>query len=74
MIRVSRLDGKEFVVNCELIELIEETPDTVLTLVNSQKLVILQPAEEVIARVIAYKRRVHDCATAQGSQPPSVQE
>jgi len=60
MITVSRLDGTEFVVNAELIELIEMTPDTVLSLTTGRKLIIREPAEEVIERVVAYRRRRHD--------------
>jgi flagellar protein FlbD len=55
MIHVSRLDGKAFVINCELIGFIEETPDTVLTMVNGEKFVILEAADEVISRVIEYR-------------------
>ncbi len=66
MIRVSRLDGKEFVINSDLIEAIEETPDTVLRLVNGDKFVVRQPIDEVIARIVAYQRRVR-CA-----EPPHV--
>lgn len=60
MITVSRLDGTEFVVNAELIELIEMTPDTVLSLTSGRKLIIREPAEEVIDRVVAFRRRAHD--------------
>jgi flagellar protein FlbD len=57
---VSRLDGTEFVVNAELIELIEMTPDTVLSLTTGRKLIIREPAEEIIDRVVAFQRRIHD--------------
>jgi flagellar protein FlbD len=60
MITVSRLDGTEFVVNSELIELIETTPDTVLSLTTGRKLIIREPAADVIDRVVAYRRRTHD--------------
>lgn len=60
MITVSRLDGTELVVNAELIELIEMTPDTVLSLTTGRKLIIREPAAEVIARVVAYRRRGAD--------------
>ena len=59
MIHVSRLDGKDFVINCELIQSIEETPDTVLTLLNGEKFVILEAADEIVSRVIAYRRQVY---------------
>lgn len=60
MITVSRLDGTEFVVNSELIELVEMTPDTVLSLTTGRKLIVREPAQEVIDRVAAYRRSIHD--------------
>jgi flagellar protein FlbD len=56
MIKVSRLNGKEFVVNAELIQYLEETPDTVITLLNHEKVVVKEKLDEVIRRVIEYKR------------------
>lgn len=56
MIKVSRINGKRFVVNCDLIELIEETPDTVITLTTGKKLVIKESVDEVIEKVIKFKR------------------
>ena len=58
MIKVTRLNGKEFVVNADLIQYVEETPDTILTLVNHEKVVVKEKADEVIRRVIAYQRGV----------------
>ena len=40
MIKVTRLNGKEFVVNADLIQYLEETPDTIITLVNHEKVVV----------------------------------
>jgi flagellar protein FlbD len=59
MIRVSRLDGTEFVVNAELIELIETTPDTVLSLTDDKKFIVREPLDEVVARVVAYRQRAY---------------
>ncbi len=58
MIKVTRLNGKEFVVNADLIQYVEETPDTILTLVNHEKVVVKEKADEVVRRVIAYQRGV----------------
>ncbi|HXG59739.1 MAG TPA: flagellar FlbD family protein [Planctomycetota bacterium] len=58
MIRVTRLNGKEFVVNADLIQYVEETPDTVITLVNHEKLVVKEPVNEVIRRVVEYRRSI----------------
>lgn len=59
MITVSRLDGTEFVINAELIEQIEMTPDTVISLTTERKFIVREPVDEVISRVVAYRRRVH---------------
>jgi flagellar protein FlbD len=55
MIRLTKLNGTKFVLNCELIESVESTPDTVLTTTNGKKLVVLETVEEVIDKVIQYK-------------------
>jgi flagellar protein FlbD len=56
MIKVTRLNGKEFVVNAELIQYVEATPDTIITLVNHEKLVVKEPVDEVVRRTIEYGR------------------
>jgi len=56
MIRVTRLNGKPFAVNAELIETIDVTPDTILTLVNGKKIVVGESFDEIIERVIEYRR------------------
>ena len=58
MIRVSRLNGKEFVVNAELIQFVEETPDTVITLLNHEKIVVREKADDVVRRVIEYQKSI----------------
>ncbi|TZE83349.1 flagellar FlbD family protein [Calorimonas adulescens] len=55
MIHLTRLNGVEFVLNSELIEYIESTPDTVITLTNGHKYVVLESMNEVVDRVIKYK-------------------
>jgi flagellar protein FlbD len=58
MIRLTRLNGKEFVVNAELIQFVEETPDTVITLLNHEKIVVKEKADEVVKRSVEYHRSV----------------
>lgn len=58
MVRISRFDGSEFYVNADLIETIEMTPDTIISLTNGKKLVVRESAEEVVARVVDYRRRI----------------
>ena len=58
MIKATRLNGKEFVVNAELVQFLEETPDTVITLQNHEKVVVREPVDELIRRVIEYQRSI----------------
>ncbi|MCM1272227.1 MAG: flagellar FlbD family protein [Clostridium sp.] len=58
MIEVTRLKGKKITVNAEMIETIEETPDTVITLVSGKKLIVNETAEEVAGMVINYKKKI----------------
>jgi len=61
MIKVNRLNGKEFVVNCELIMYMEETPDTVITLTTGQKIVVSDKIDDIIDKVIEYKAKILKC-------------
>ena len=59
MIRLTRLNGKVFVVNAELIEILEETPDTVVTLNNGNRFVVSEGVDEVIERVVKYRKSIY---------------
>lgn len=56
MIRLTRLNHAALVVNCDLIEHIEVTPDTVISMTTGQRITVLETAEEVIARVVEFRR------------------
>jgi flagellar protein FlbD len=58
MIRLTRLNNRPLVVNSELIKFIENAPDTVITLVTGEKIVVLETAEEVMARIVEYRQRL----------------
>jgi flagellar protein FlbD len=58
MIRLTRINHKPLVVNSDLIEHIDATPDTVIGMTGGEKLVVLESAEEVIARVVEFRRSV----------------
>ena len=58
MIHVTRLNQSSIVLNCDLIEHIESTPDTVITLVNNQKLTVQETADEIVERIRAYRRSI----------------
>ena len=58
MVKVSRLNGKEFYVNSEMVQFIEETPDTVLTFTDGKKLVISESATEFVELVVCYRKKI----------------
>lgn len=58
MIILHRLNGKEFVVNSDLIQYVEATPDTLLTLISGEKIMVLEKVDEVISAVRTFKRGV----------------
>jgi flagellar protein FlbD len=58
MISVTRLNGQKFVLNAELIRTIEENPDTIITLISGEHLVVVEPSKEIIKRVIEYERHL----------------
>jgi flagellar protein FlbD len=59
MVLVTRLNGKEFYVNPDLIAFIEETPDTVITLTDGRKLVVLENARLIIGRIVEYRTSIY---------------
>ena len=58
MIYVTRLNHTPVVLNCDLIEHIETTPDTVISLTTGQKMMVLETADEVVDRVVRYRRSI----------------
>lgn len=58
MIRVTRPNGVALLLNPELIECIESTPDTVITLSNGRKYVVRETPEDVAEQVLGYRRRI----------------
>ena len=58
MIKVTRLNHQEVVINAEHIEIVEANPDTVISLVSGKKMVVSESIDEIINRVIAYKKEV----------------
>lgn len=58
MIAVTRLDGSSMIVNVDLIESIERTPDTLISLVHGVKLLVRETPEQLVEQVIQFKRAV----------------
>ena len=58
MIEVTRINGVKFSINPELIEVVETTPDTVITLTTGKKLIVKESRQEVKNLVLSYKRAI----------------
>ena len=56
MITVTRFDNSAFIVNADLIEFVESLPDTHISLVTGRKLLVRETAQEVVSRVLDYRR------------------
>ena len=59
MIELTRLHGEPIVINADLIEFIEPTPDTMISTTTGKKILVKESVEEVIGRVVEYRRRCH---------------
>jgi flagellar protein FlbD len=59
MIALTRLNGHPLMINCDLIESLEETPDTVVTLVSGNKLVVRDKMRDVQQKIIEFKRKIY---------------
>ncbi|MFH1570565.1 MAG: flagellar FlbD family protein [Gemmatimonadota bacterium] len=57
MIKLTRLNETPFVINAEMIEFIEAIPDTIISMASGKKVMVSEPVELVVERVIEYKRR-----------------
>lgn len=60
MIRVTSLNNKEFYLNEDNIEKIEEVPDTVITMSNDKKYLVKENIDEVMEKILQFKRRYFD--------------
>ncbi len=71
MIELTRLNGQAMVVNSDLIKYVESSPDTMLTLIHGEKIVVSEPCDEVVRRISAYKAMllVHVLAQISGAGP-----
>ncbi|WP_144758751.1 flagellar FlbD family protein [Curtobacterium sp. 9128] len=67
MIVVTRLNGSGFAVNPDLVERIQETPDTTLIMVDGAKYIVQESMAEVIDRIAAYRARI--VTMAYGTEP-----
>lgn len=58
MIKLTRLDNREVVVNADLVEFIEATPETIVSMTTGKKVVVRESVDEVIRRFVEFRHRV----------------
>ena len=59
MIKITRLGGEVFILNADLIQYVEQRPDTFITLTTGQRLVVVESMDEVLRRAVAYQQAKH---------------
>lgn len=60
MIRLTRLNKATFILNCDLIETVESTPDTVISTTSGKKYVVAETIDEVVDKVVQYKGKIFE--------------
>jgi flagellar protein FlbD len=58
MIQLTRLNHNPLIINADLIKLIENAPDTVLSLVTGEKIVVLESSAQVVDKIVEFRRRI----------------
>ena len=66
MIKVTKLNGRELVVNADLIEFIESTPDTLISLTTGRKIMVLEGIDDVIGRAVGYRAKARNYPVPSG--------
>jgi flagellar protein FlbD len=69
LIALRRLNNQPIMVNPDLIESLEATPDTVVTLTSGNKLIVRDSMDEIREKIIAFKRRIHGPEPAEPARP-----
>lgn len=72
MINLTRLNNSTFTLNADLIKLVEQNPDTVITLVNGEKILVQEPVSDIVARIVEFRRRVLVGLSSWGHPSPVV--
>lgn len=58
MITVTRLDRRVVVINAELVKMIESAPDTIITLINGDTIIVRETVDEIVDKAVEYARQV----------------
>ena len=62
MIKLTRLNKQEYYLNSDLIETVEMTPDTVITMLNGKKMIVSESVDEVVERIIGFRAKIQGMA------------
>jgi len=71
MIHLTRLNNAPITINSDLIKFMEQSPDTVITLLNGEKILVREPLNEIVGQIVEFRRRVLS-GIAAWSQVPAV--
>lgn len=66
MVILTKLNGQSFTINDDLIETLEQTPDTVIVMTTGNKYVVKESPEEIIDKIVEFKRRIHVVENREG--------
>lgn len=73
MIHLTRLNRTPLFLNSDLIEHLQSTPDTVITLTSGHNFMVLESPQEIISRIVQYRRRINSELPTVGSVQPSAE-
>lgn len=75
MVLLTRLNHQPLAVNSDMIKFVEQSPDTVLTLITGEKLMVLESSDEVVRRIVEFRRSVYpNCSNLNWHTESSSQE
>jgi len=69
MIQLTRLNNSSLIVNSDMVKFIEQSPDTVITLLNGEKIIVRENADQVLERIVQFRRAVLQSAPAATGYP-----
>ena len=72
MIQLTRLNNQPMMVNSDLIKFVERAPDTVITLVNGEKVIVLESADVVLQKIVAFRQSILSGLHLAGSDPSAA--
>ena len=72
MIQLTRLNNQPLVVNSDLIKFVEKAPDTVLTLVTGEKIIVRETSEEVLGKIVEFRRSILAGLPMRALEAPTV--